>query len=142
MDLPLATPELDHDALREILSLCSTTVRDEGYSPSPTETGCLVFSTPSKEVCMSTSSVTRQPRLSACSETLAPWILTARSSLLLRFSSQLQNRSMFTPFLGECFLYSVILQICLLSPNYLISFLPQQGCVGMNPNSWLGLEAL
>jgi hypothetical protein len=29
-------PKLDHDALREILSLCSTTVRDEGYSPPPT----------------------------------------------------------------------------------------------------------
>jgi hypothetical protein len=70
MDLPLATPELDHDALREILSLCSMTVRDEGYSPPPTGNWKLVFSTPSKEVCMSTSSVTRQPHLSSCSQTL------------------------------------------------------------------------
>jgi hypothetical protein len=29
MDLPLATPELDHDALRETLSSFSMTVRDE-----------------------------------------------------------------------------------------------------------------
>jgi hypothetical protein len=53
-----------------IKTLLSTTVKDEGYSPSPTEIGQLVFSAPSKEVCMNTSSVTRQPRLSACRETL------------------------------------------------------------------------
>jgi hypothetical protein len=29
-----------------------------------------------------------------------------------------------------------------LSPNYLLYFLPQQGCMGLNPNSWSGLEAL
>jgi hypothetical protein len=29
-----------------------------------------------------------------------------------------------------------------LSLNYLIYFLPRQGCVGSNPNSWSSLEAL
>jgi hypothetical protein len=49
-DLPLATPELDHDALREILSLCSAIIRDKVYSPPPTRTSQLVFSIPIKEV--------------------------------------------------------------------------------------------
>jgi hypothetical protein len=70
MDLPLATPELDHDALREIISPCSTTVRNRGYSPPPTRNWQLVFFIPSKEVCTSTYSVTRQPHLSSCSQTL------------------------------------------------------------------------
>jgi hypothetical protein len=70
MDLPLATPNLDHDALRNILSPYTTTMRDQGYSPPPIGNWQLVFYTPRKEVCTSTSSVTRQPRLSSCSETL------------------------------------------------------------------------
>jgi hypothetical protein len=48
-------PELDHDALREIISPCFTIVRDEGYSPLPIRSWKPVFSTPSKEICMSTS---------------------------------------------------------------------------------------
>jgi hypothetical protein len=35
-DLPLATPKIDHDSLRDILSPFSTTVRDRGFSPPPT----------------------------------------------------------------------------------------------------------
>jgi hypothetical protein len=35
MDLPLATPELDHDALRLNLFFRTEIDRDEGYSPSP-----------------------------------------------------------------------------------------------------------
>jgi hypothetical protein len=45
-------------------------VRDEGYSPPPTRNRPPVFPTPRKEVYTSTSSVTRQPRLSSCSQTL------------------------------------------------------------------------
>jgi hypothetical protein len=52
--------ELEHGSLIETLSPCSTTVRDKGYSPPPTRTWQLVFSAPRKEVCTSTSSVTRQ----------------------------------------------------------------------------------
>jgi hypothetical protein len=68
MDLPLATPELDHDALRKTLYSYSATVRDEGYSPPPTKTWPLIFFVPRKEVCMSTSTVTCQPHLSDCTE--------------------------------------------------------------------------
>jgi hypothetical protein len=36
MDLPLATPELDHDALRfSLLFPAQQKIKDEGYSPSP-----------------------------------------------------------------------------------------------------------
>jgi hypothetical protein len=70
MDLPLASPELDHGVLRDIISPCSTIVRDGGYSPPPTRTWKLVFSSLSKEVYMSTSSVTHQPHLSSFIETL------------------------------------------------------------------------
>jgi hypothetical protein len=112
MDLPLATPELDHDALREILYLCSMTVRDEGYSPPPTGSWKSVFSTPSKEICTSTSSVTRRPHLSSCSETL-PRLLTTKTSFLLNFSLNSRVKVSSLLFLGECFIYSSILQICL-----------------------------
>jgi hypothetical protein len=68
--LPLAIPKLDHDSLREILSSFSTTVRDKSYSPPLTGNWQPVFSTPRKDFCTSTSSITRQPCLSACSKTL------------------------------------------------------------------------
>jgi hypothetical protein len=108
----LATPELDHDALREILSLFSTTVRDEGYSPSPTETGYLVLSSPRKEVYTSTSSVTRRPRLSSCSEP-CPRLLTAKTRFLLIFCLNFRIKVSSLLFSEECFLYSAISQIFL-----------------------------
>jgi hypothetical protein len=36
MDLPLATPELDHDALRDNSFFRLSNSRDKGYSPPPT----------------------------------------------------------------------------------------------------------
>jgi hypothetical protein len=75
MDLPLATPKLDHDALRETLSSSSATGRDGDYSPPPMGSWQWVFSVPSKEVCLSTSTVTRQPHLLDCNENLANILL-------------------------------------------------------------------
>jgi hypothetical protein len=109
-DLPLATPELYHDALREIISPCSTTVRDEGYSPLPTGAWQLVFSTPSKEVCTSTSSVTHRPRLSACSETL-PMASYSQNELASKFSLNSKVKNLMLSSSLNHSLYSVILQI-------------------------------
>jgi hypothetical protein len=71
MDLSMATPKLDHDALRENISSYSKTVRDEGYSPPPTKSWQRVFSVPIKEVCPSTSTVTHHPFLSSHNENLS-----------------------------------------------------------------------
>jgi hypothetical protein len=142
MDLSLATPELDHGALREIISPYSTTIRDEGYSPPPTGTWQLVFSTPSKEVCTSTFSVTHQPHLSSCSQTLP--MSSYRHIELNAQHFPLHSRvEVCFPFLpGRVFSLLSYLVYSYLSPNYLLSFLPQQGCVGLNPNSWSSVEAL
>jgi hypothetical protein len=102
MDLPLVTLELDHDALREIIYPFSMTVRDRGYSPPPTGSWKLVFSTPSKEVCVSTSSVTRQPRLSACSKTL-PMDSYSQNELASHIFSQLHSRNMVSSLLEIVF---------------------------------------
>jgi hypothetical protein len=123
MDLPLATPELDHDALRETLSPCSMTVRDKGYSPPPTGSWQPVFSIPSKEVCVSTSTVTRQPRLSACSENPAHGFLQPKRACFSVFLSTPElNNTLFSS--GDHFLHSASLQICLCPPiTSFLSFL-------------------
>jgi hypothetical protein len=129
--------------MREILSLFSTTFKDEGYSPSPTGTWQLVFSPPRKEVYMSTSSVTCHPHLSACSQTL-PMASFSQIELIAHIFFQLSSRSPFPSLLGRVFspFYYLVDAPSLCPPNYLISFLPRQGCVGLNPNLWSGLEAL
>jgi hypothetical protein len=132
MNLSLATPELDHDALRDILSPFSTTVRDEGYSHPPTKSWQPDFSTPSKEVYASTSSVTHQPGLSSYRETL-PMTSYSQNKLASQLFSQLSSRKHDLLSSGDCFLYFDFLQISLCPPNYLLSFLPQRGCVGLNP---------
>jgi len=92
-DSPFSTPKLDHDALRKTLYFYSTTVRDGDYSPPPTESWQWVFSVPSKEVFLSTSIVTRQPRLSSCSENLANNFLRLERAyfLVLPRTRELQN---------------------------------------------------
>jgi hypothetical protein len=141
-NLPLATPELDHDSLREILSLFSTTVRDKGYSPPPIGTGCLIFSIMSKESCTSTSSVTHQPHLLSCSQTMSMDSSIQNNITAQLFLSTFELKYPFPSLLGRVFYLLCCMADLSLSPNYLISFLPQQGCVGLNPNSWSGLEAL
>jgi hypothetical protein len=135
LDLPLATPELDHDALREILSPCFTTVRDEGYSPHPTGPWQPDSSTPSKEVCAGTSSVTCQPRLSTCNENPAHGFLQPKTSLLLNFSfySRVENMLLFSS--RDYSLYFVIFQISL-SPR-ITSFL-----AFLNKVAWVQIPIL
>jgi hypothetical protein len=136
MDLPLATPELDHDALRETLSSYSTTVRDKGYSPPPTKSWQRVFSVPSKEVCPSTSTVTRQPRLSACNENLANNFLHPEQAYfpVLPRTRELQN-TLFSS--RDCSfdsaLFADLLALLASAHKLPLSFLSQQGCVGLNP---------
>jgi hypothetical protein len=91
---------------------------------------------------MSTSLVTDQPRLSACSETMPMDSYNHIEITAQLFLSQLQNQSISTTLLGRVFSLLFYLVDMSLSPNYLVSFLPQQGCMGLNPNSWSGLEAL
>jgi hypothetical protein len=93
MYLPLSTLELDHDSLREILSPCSTIVRDGGYSPPPTRSWQMDSSTPSKEFFMRNFLFTRQPRLSSCRDTL-PMDSYSQNKLASHLFSQLHIRNM------------------------------------------------
>jgi hypothetical protein len=81
---------------------------------------------------MSTSTVTRQPHLSSCRENPAHGFLQPKRACFSVFlSTPESNNALFSS--GDCFLHSASLQICLCPPNYFLSCLPQQGCVGLNP---------
>jgi hypothetical protein len=122
MDLPLATPKLDNYALREILSPCSMKVRDKG---SLLQERRFAQELPKFLINLIYNLIVKP----------YPWLLTAKTSLILKFS--LNSR------VKACsLLFSVILKIYLYPLNYLLSFIPRQGFVGLNPNSWSWLEAL
>jgi hypothetical protein len=57
---------------------------------------------------MSTSSVTRQPRLSTCSETMPMASYSQIEIIAQGFISQLQNRSLFTALLGRVFFSTLL----------------------------------
>jgi hypothetical protein len=85
MDLPLATPELDHDALPEIISSFSTRVKVGGYSPPPTRTWKRF---PLLQIRRSTR-VLPQSLISLIYQLVArpcPRLLTAKTIFLLIFS--------------------------------------------------------
>jgi hypothetical protein len=140
MDLPLATPELDHDALRETLSSCSMTVRDEGYSPPPTGSWKPVFFVPSKEVCTSNSIVTYQPCLSSCKKNLL-MASCAQNELISLFCFEPESY-MCSILFSRSFSPLYFLADLPLPLNYFLSlFLSKVSWVQI-PNSWSGLEAL
>jgi hypothetical protein len=135
MDLPPATPELDHDSLRETLSSCSTTVRDRGYSPPPTwDLGNRLSLYQARRSARVPSQSLRQPRLLACNENPANRFLQPKTSLFLCSSSNQRTTSalsLFSRFLSRlCFSPRATLSF---PTNYLFSCFPQQYCVGLNP---------
>jgi hypothetical protein len=143
MDLPLATLELDHDALRENLSSFSVSVRDGGYSPPPTGSWQPIFFLPRKAVCTSTSTVTRQHFYHLLTKTM-PSFSYAQNDLISQFFHKLEKCTM---------LFSLLkISLSTLLPrkvawvrnptNYLfLSFLSKVAWV-LNPSSWSCLEIL
>jgi hypothetical protein len=131
-DLPLASPELDHDALRENSFFGLSNRQGRMLLSSSYKLLATGFFIPSKDSCMSTSSVTQHPRLSSC--IITPLATSCDQNMLL-FQFFLEHESLVS-------LLSFSLQVPLCPPC--LPFLPSSTrlCVAQIPSLWSGLKAL
>jgi len=129
MDLPLVIPELDHDALRDNFSFRLSNNQGRRLFPSSHRILAMCFSIPSKEACLSTSSVTQHPHLSACIITLLATSCN-QNTFICQFFLELES-------LVSLFCFSM--QLFLYPPR--LPFLPSSArlCAVQIPSLWSGL---